>query len=87
MPVGASVKLALQFNYTGELCVEYNDSKTLELAKEINDFVRSKTTSAVIGAVALEAARATFSLTEFQSQLGPSSASLVPVQSERDCPA
>jgi len=42
--------------------VKYRDSETLKLAAEINDFVRSKTNDPIVASVALEAAKATFSL-------------------------
>jgi hypothetical protein len=45
--------------------MNYRDSATLKLAREINDFVRTKTKNATVAAVALEAARATFSLVEW----------------------
>lgn len=41
--------------------MDYRDSATLQLAKEINDFVRSRTTDPTVAEVALEAARATLS--------------------------
>jgi hypothetical protein len=41
---------------------QYRDSETLKLAAEINEFVRSKTNNVTVAAVALEAARTTFSL-------------------------
>jgi hypothetical protein len=44
---------------------EYRDSETLRLAKEINDFVRSKTTNPTVASVALEVARVSFSLVEW----------------------
>lgn len=44
---------------------KYRDSATLQLAAEINDFVRTKTNNLKVGSVALEAAVATFSLVEW----------------------
>jgi hypothetical protein len=40
----------------------------VKLAAEINDFIRSRTTDAIIAGFALEAARATFSLKLVEGQ-------------------
>lgn len=47
--------------------MEYRDSKTLQLAREINNFVRSKTKDGIIAVIALEVAAKTFSLVEIAS--------------------
>ncbi len=56
------------FQRTGVCQVErqksktYRDSAALKLAAEINDFVRSRIDNSTVATMALEAARATFSL-------------------------
>jgi len=47
------------------MSIKYRDSTTLKLAGEINDFVRSRTEDPIVGSVALEAAKVTFSLVEW----------------------
>lgn len=43
----------------------YRDSATLELARQINDFVRSRTSDPTVASVALEASLATVSFVEW----------------------
>ena len=50
----------------------YRDSAALRLAAEINDFVRGRTDNSTVAIMALEAARATFSLVPWPATDGGS---------------